>query len=145
MARPPAVCAQALLAAIGRPAAAGAGEQLRAGVPCQIHLRPEPLAALRAHVRPAGVHLAVVLLQQLERGEVFFLARGRDVILAVHHRAEVGESGPRTDTPVRRPPAGHAGPLEGDVLTFDDLAHAVNGGPVLRESVQGGQHLNKLD
>ncbi len=67
------------------------------------------------------------------------------MILAVHHRAEVGESGPRTGTPVRRPPAGHAGPLKGDVLTFDDLAHAVNGGPVLRESVQGGQHLNKLD
>ncbi len=74
MARPPAVRAQALLAPIGRPAAAGAGEQLRAGVPRQVHLRPEPLAALRAHVRPAGVHLAVVLLQQLERGEVFFLA-----------------------------------------------------------------------
>ncbi len=69
------------------------------------------------------------------------------MILAVHHRAEVGESGPRrTGTPVRRPPAGHAGPLEGDILAFNDLAHAVNSGPVLRESVQGGQHLpNKLD
>ncbi len=142
MARPSAVCAQALLAPIGRPAAAGAGEQLRAGVPRQVHLCPEPLAALCAHVRPAGVHLAVVLLQQLERGEVFFLARGRDVILAVHHRAEVGESGPCTGTPVRCP---YAGPLEGDVLAFDDLAHAVNGGPVLRESVKSGQHLNKLD
>ncbi len=68
------------------------------------------------------------------------------MILAVHHRAEVGESGPRrTGTPVRCLPTGHAGPLEGDVLTLDDLAHTVNGGPVLCESVQGGQHLNKLD
>ena len=136
---PTAVCLQALQALVRRPTPTTTHKNPGASMAGQKQRSAKALATRAAHVLSTGVHLGIVLFEQLEVGKVLDLPGAGNVVLALHHRAVVGGGlGRRHDAVTAA-----LWSLKGDVLAGDDLGQAVNSSSMLGQLIQSLKHLKQ--